>query len=229
MKIDETLTKVLSIAAAFAALLSSLAVTGVLGQMERNHGVLFAASCSCVFLAASLWVAVAIFPSSAAPKPGATKWGDDIRRWFHDHGAESAQLLGLAALAAGLILGVVALIQTQNDPDQPSITVTELSATSMTARVNATGLSTRDTMQVRVDGLIGAPGAVPTEGERKLLFWASLGGDIDGKIDLPVHVAIPAGDKITAVAVVASIDGAATCSRTAGKSPGCVIALLPAK
>jgi hypothetical protein len=233
------LAKALSIPAAFAALLSSLAVTGVLGQMERNHGIAFAIACSFVFLAASLWVAVAIFPEPAAkPARKAPVSHGGAHRWLASNWRKSVQLFGVASLVIGLVFGVVGLIRTQNDPNEPSIVVNSLTATTLTATVAASGLSTRDTMEVHVDGLVGATSAEPSVTKGTSLYWASLGADSDGKINLPITATIPSGKNITAVAIVAFTGGQSDCLQLATKGrlkgklvrdfgPGCVVALLP--
>jgi amino acid permease len=218
------LAKVIAVPASFAALLSSLAVTGVLGQMERNHGEGFAIACSLVFFAAGLWVAVALFPP---PKhPGGDNWRGKLKRYWRT----SLQVLGVVSLSVGLIFAIVTLIRTQNDPNEPSI-VASITGSALTATVSASGLSTRDHIEVHVDGLIGATSAEPRRSNATSLFWASVGADNDGKVSLPITLQIPA-TKFTAIAIRAfSGDHSECLQNTKGKlrrlqGPGCVIMLL---
>src|SRR2546423_10762004 len=54
------LTKIIAAGTAFVGLLSALAVAGIIGRFERNHGTLFILACALVLAGASLWVVAAV-------------------------------------------------------------------------------------------------------------------------------------------------------------------------
>ena len=207
------LTKVIAAGTAFAGLLTALAVAGIIGRLERNHGVLFVLACAFVLVAAGLWVAAAVKQATGRLE-------------------QTLQITGVAALLVGLVLGIVALALTQHEPNRPSITAS-LAGSKLTATIAASGLSVDDRIEVHVDGLTIAPNSQELRvTSYASLYWASLGADSDGNVMLPLTLQISSGT-YDAVGIRAFTGSHSDClesnqgtlRRQDGR--GCVVMLLP--
>jgi len=164
---------------ALGALLTALAVTGdVVGRMARNHPEASLGAFGCAALAAFLG-AVAAYGLGE----GTT-------------GERRALRVGLAVLGAGLVLGVVAGVETWGDRTEPSITVTPRTNSTVTVTVSGSGLRSSDHLVVEVEQLLRRSGPadrlVWEPGQP--LYGASLGPDEDGGVEHTVNLKLPAGD-----------------------------------
>ena len=164
---------------ALGAVLTGLAITGdLIGRMARDHPL----SSGAAFVLAVL----AIFAGATAAfvlRNGSTE-------------EQLAIYTGLGLVAASLLFGVYAGVQTWGDRAQPSITLTPKPGQRVAVSVRGGGLRSRDHIVVEVEQL------VRTTNDSGRLTWkpgeplygASLGPDGDGEIDFTVDVPLPAGD-----------------------------------
>src|SRR3954463_11456862 len=81
----------------------ALAVTGVIGRIQRNHGQLLAIALGLVVLGAALWAAAVLLDKGLGQR--LCKFG------------------GLLATAAGIIVGFVAAITSAGETEQPTVSV----------------------------------------------------------------------------------------------------------
>ena len=118
-------TQLLAGTTAVVGVLASLAVTGVLGQAQRNHPGLIYTCLGFVLAAALLWSWASIVPGRRHP-------------WLY--------LGGVAFFAVGLTFGVIALVTTQKDSERPSVSATfDKNNGLVTATITADGLSQNKT------------------------------------------------------------------------------------
>ncbi|HEY2372927.1 MAG TPA: hypothetical protein VGH82_10285 [Gaiellaceae bacterium] len=203
---------------AVVGVITTLAVTGVLQRTQRDHGVWLLAGFACVLFAATIWLL-------------ATVWSGK--------GERPLQSLAAAIFAVGLGFAVVAVIQTQQEAERPSVSADFNPATgALTASVNADGLPPTQRIVIRVDGLnYGDSGKVSASN----LYFGVLGANPDGVVSEPVHVTVPAG-QYDAIGVKAWTGADEECSyasettatiRPSGKTvgqrrrPGCIILTIP--
>jgi len=231
------LAKVGASLTAFIGAISALAVTGLLGRTERDHGDLFLAAVACVLVAAVFWVSAAIFtPGAALEKEQPRRFRRlrltwrSLRRGLQNQ--KRLQFVGLLFLAAGFVCGFIAVLGTQHSPDRPTITA-EVQGDKLVATVTAAGLNSNDRVIVWVDGLRidNAPDYHVIKSQH--LYFASVGADGDGNVNESVKLNVGSG-RWDAVGIRAFAGDKSECQtdtsldlvETAG--PGCVIVpLLP--
>jgi hypothetical protein len=164
---------------ALGAVLTGLAITGSLvGRMARDHPL-------ATYGAFGLAV-LAIFAGAAAAfalRDGSTE-------------EVAAVYAGLALIAASLLFGVYAGVQTWGDRAQPSIMLTPKTGKTVAVTVHGTGLRSSDHIVVEVEQLVRAPNDSGrlTWKPGQPLYGASLGPDDDGRIQYTVDIPVPAGD-----------------------------------
>jgi hypothetical protein len=164
---------------ALGAVLTGLAITGSLvGRMARDHPL-------ATYGAFGLAV-LAIFAGAAAAF--ALRDGSIEER--------AAVYSGLALIAASLLFGVYAGVETWGDRAQPSIMLTPKAGKTVVVAVRGAGLRSSDHIVVEVEQLVRAPNDSGrlTWKPGQPLYGASLGPDGDGRIQYSVDVPIPAGD-----------------------------------
>lgn len=164
---------------ALGAVLTALAITGgLVGRMARDHPL---ASYGAFGLAV-----LAIFAGAAATF--AFTEGSSEER--------AAIYAGLGLVAASLLFGVYAGIQTWGDRTQPSITLTPKAGHTVAVSVRGASLRSSDHIVVEVEQLVRAPNDAGrlTWKAGEPLYGASLGPDGDGKIAYTVEIPVPAGD-----------------------------------
>jgi hypothetical protein len=204
------LAQIAAAATAVIGVIASLAVTGVLGAAQRNHGIWLIAAFSCVLAGALIWLLAALLPSAKGgeqtkksderPKdrePGKVKaWL--IKRWrsLKSFGIQNGlRALGGLFFAVGVGLAVTGLVITQQDAERPAVSAVFDAKTSvLTAKVTAEGLSAEQRMLVLVKGLTEVETAetqFSLQGDPRQLYFAALGPNSDGKIAHEVSVFIP--------------------------------------
>jgi hypothetical protein len=164
---------------ALGAVLTGLAITGdLIGRMARDHP--FAS-----YAAFGLAV-LAIFAGSAAAFA------------LRDGSIEERVALysGLGLIAASLLFGVYAGVQTWGDRAQPSIMLTPKPGQKVAVTVRGSNLRSSDHIVVEVEQLLRT-----TNDSGRLtwrpgqpLYGASLGPDGDGRISYSVDIPLPGGD-----------------------------------
>jgi hypothetical protein len=195
---------------ALGALLTALAITGdTAGRMARNHpgGTIGA------FGFAALAVFLGAFAAFGLPE------NSRAERW--------AIYGGLLALGASLAFGVYAAVGTWGDRPQPSITLEQKGASTVSVSVKASGLRGSDHIVVEVEQLVRSSGDSNDSWKPGLpLYAASLGPDGDGDVAHTVNVSVPPGDFDDVGARAWVGDEPAPCY-TRGNTTGCVRVHLP--
>jgi hypothetical protein len=164
---------------ALGAVLTGLAITGDLtARMARDHPL---ASYGAFGLAV-----LAIFAGGVAAfalREGSTQ-------------EQVAIYAGLGLVAASLLFGVYAGVQTWGDRAQPSITLTPKPGQTVAVTVRGAGLRSSDHIVVEVEQLIRATNEAGrlTWKTGQPLYGASLGPNRDGEIAHTVDIPLPAGD-----------------------------------
>jgi hypothetical protein len=159
----------------FAGVLTTLAVTGVLERMERNHGGKFAIAITCVLIAAGLWVLTTVVRMRAGLET-------------------TGHAVAIVFFLIGLGWGIAGVIATQQDSRLPSITATvQEHSMHLDATVTASGLATTKFLTVHVDGLNIRDHGDKREYVPSTLYLASFGPDSDGNVKAPVKLPVPAG------------------------------------
>jgi hypothetical protein len=191
------LAQVAAAVTAVVGIVTSLAVTGILAQAQRNHGVWLLAAFACVVAGAMLWLAVATLHRPAALKKFA--WLDK----------SVVQTVALVATAAGLMLAIWAMVLTQKDTERPSVSATfDRGTRILTASAEAHGLSSDERLVVLVTGLVpkttGRAGAkakanVVFREATPSLYYAVIGPDSGGEVTHAAQVSVPVQYKFVAV------------------------------
>jgi hypothetical protein len=172
-----------AMAAAAAALVSgvgALTLTGALGRVQRNNGLLFGIGLLLVVLGAAAWVVGALISPEARP----------LKRWKMTIGiGPGLQGVGVVASLIGLVVALLAAVATANDTEQPSVKLT-LADDGKTATGVATvaNLSSQDRLTVNVDGLTRQGSDRYAEAN---LFQGYVGPDSDGKATIEAKVPLP--------------------------------------
>lgn len=229
------LAKVGASLTAFIGVVSALAVTGLLGRTERDHGDLFLGAVACVLVAAVFWVSAAIFTPAAVPEreqpspfQRLTPWWRSLTRVLKNQ--KRLQFVGLLFLAGGFVCGFIAVLRTQHSPDRPTITA-EVQGNKLVATVTAAGLNSNDRVIVWVDGLRieNVPDYHVIKSQH--LYFASVGADGDGNVDESVKLNVGSG-RWDAVGIRAFAGDKSECQTDTNldlveeAGPGCVIVPL---
>lgn len=185
-----------SVAAAVAALLTALgglAVTGVLERAQRDEATWLFLALLLVIVAALAWLLAVHLETTST------------RRVV-------VQFLALFLFAGGLVLGIVALLQTQGTTPRPSVTASIDEKGLLTGSVKAESLKSRDVIAIQIEGLrrIVNPKTQKPEWAKEVVSSAYLGPNVEGKIEAPVSVLIPTGS-YESVGVRAWVKGEDVC------------------
>ncbi len=164
---------------ALGAVLTGLAITGdLIGRMARDHPL---ASYAAFGLAV-----LAIFAGTLAA------FG------LHEGSLEEqvAVYVGLGLVAASLLFGVYAGVQTWGDRTQPSITLTPKRGQTVAVSVRGVGLQSTDHIVVEVEQLLRSTNESGrlTWKPGQPLYGASLGPNNAGDINHTVDIPLPPGD-----------------------------------
>jgi hypothetical protein len=170
----KALTNLGAAVAALITALSGLAVTGLLERAQRDEGGLLLLAFVLVVFAAVVWVAAALF--------------EGPRNVF--------QIIAVVMFGAGLLVGIGALIKTQDITPRPRLNAALDQKGLLTGSVTAEGLKSADRIAIFVDGLqvtVDPNTRQSTFGPATNLFQTFAGPDRDGKVEIPIHVLLPAG------------------------------------
>jgi hypothetical protein len=226
------LTNVAQIAAAASAVVAvvtSLAVTGVLAKAQRDQGVKLVIAFGFVLLGAVLWLIATVMPATPQEGAGSKRWDDwKARKWrkwvlFPWTGVlflwsrwqplsrqAKVQIVSGGLFAVGLLIAIWALVSTQQDAERPAISASFHQKTSvLEATVTAVGLHASDRIEIRVDGLMEKKkqekrGRGPVDvyylvADPRVLYQAVLGPDGDGKVSEAVTVQVPQRDRLVGI------------------------------
>jgi uncharacterized membrane protein len=185
-------------AAALATGVTSLAVTGSIGRVQRNHPTWFAFAIGLVVAAGACWLVAAALAqlnrTSAAPADDAAT-AHPTTAHQTGSGASSGQkfwtLTGIALAAAGVIIGFFVSVNTAGEPERPIVSLHLDPATLTlggTAKVRR--LSSTEPLTVTVDGMV-RKGAKLVITQR--LAESSVGPNDDGEANQDIFVHVPAG------------------------------------
>jgi hypothetical protein len=212
-------------ATAIIALLSTLAVTGALQKMQRDHGNFLVAAVALGLAGGMLWVLEAIWRQTAAardrqgtrPESANHKWFQRATPWI-----QTAMLVGaVVCLFFAVILAVIGMKATQQEQDRPSVTA-ELDKGVLKVTASAHNLGTEARLRTQIAGLI-----LTTEKGHQVLKpearWTGFSGpDADGNVSQAFtwtldDQANDSAHKYQAIEVTAS----------SGEPTGCADELLP--
>jgi hypothetical protein len=196
-------TQVAVAASAFVGIIASLALTGILGQGQRDHGVLLLIAFAFVLFAATLLVVAALLPRERRSTPPTPPEGGGVRTFFRRLSLRVwLEIVGVLLFGTGVLVGIIALIDTQQDAVRPAISASFDPSTSLiTAKVTAEGLSASDRVVIRVDGLSERrkKGRLVYKAQLHALYLAALGPDADGNVSQEVSVDVPVNDQLVGV------------------------------
>ena len=194
---------------AVIGIVTSLAVTGVLGQAQRNHGVSLLIGFGLVLFGAILWLGATLLP------PGrfvlTQEWSRFKRtrrllRWTVRR--VGFKTLALLSFLAGLILTLNAMVQTQRDSERPAVSASFNQKTRVLAvTATAHGLSTDDRLVALVAGVKTQRRKHPPPGaltyklieDPRSLYYAVIGPNADGDVSHNASVYIPSKYKLVGV------------------------------
>jgi hypothetical protein len=181
-----TPTDVASAAAAVSAVIgviTSLAVTGVLAQAQRNHGEWLLIALGVVVFAATCWAVAALNPRAKAGRRRGLK------------------LVALLAFGGGLIAAIGALVWTQKDSERPTVSATfNDKSRVLTGTATAIGVSTDDRLAVLVAGLNeGKPPDYDLQADPRSLYYAVVGPNASGNATHKLSVYVPNRYKLVGV------------------------------
>lgn len=240
---------------AVVAVFTSLAVTGVLGQAQRDEGSWLIAAFACIVGGAVAWLVALLIPAPAdAPQARMSRFGKWIREpgerfpklanalwWLRVRGGTILQMLGVAAVGAGIVLGVVGLVKTQQGFQRPAVSASFSKDSSiLTAKVTDQGLATGRRLAVLVQGLQEKrqKEKLRLVADPKLLYFAVIGPDENGKINHSVSVHVPKSYGLVGVKAWSGEtdpgctifdEGVVRSGVRTGEEAGCLALRLPAR
>lgn len=201
-----TLGEIAQIAApvtAVIAIFTSLAVAGILGQAQRNHGDSLAWAFGLVIGGAALWfIAFLLPPLPENPKAVPRMWS--VTKWIWESESRVARalqwiriradvilkLFAVGFLVAGILWGIRTLIKTQQDFERPAISASFTKDSSvLNATVTDRGLASGRRLAVLVQVLKEKNGQLTPDPNS--LYFSVLGPGEDGKVDHSVSVYVP--------------------------------------
>lgn len=183
-----------AVAAATALItgIGALTVTGALGRVQRNHGMLFASAVAAVIVGVAL---IAVVASARGEEKG--------ENW-----RTVGTVLGVVLAVGGAALGFGVAIFTGGQTERPGIAVTlDQRTLTLSGEVSAADMSSDDVLEVRVVALRRRGRTT----RRTRLSTAVVGPDADGKASQRLDVQLPNG-RFDAVSVTASDSGDAAAS-----------------
>jgi hypothetical protein len=176
-----------SVAASVTAVVgvfAALAATGVIGEAQRNHGLMLVIALGLVLVAAVAWLFGALVPAG------------------HAVAVRTARALAAVVVAVGLILGILAIWFTQKDSERPSVSSTYDPGTHLiSVTANAHGLRSDSRLVVQVSGFRGTPDDPRPDQDPPTLYYAVVGPNGDGDVTQTASIPVPA--KYTLVGVKA--------------------------
>jgi hypothetical protein len=211
-------------ATAVIGVVTSLAVTGVLGQAQRNHGNLLLVAFSIVLFAALWWTLAAVIPDT--------------------HPVLLS--IGAGVFLIGLGFAIAAMIATQHDSERPSVSPDSYDSSKRVLKttVKADGLAADKRIVVLAEGLIekktqrpnGTPAfrLVPSP---QPLYFAVIGPNSDGKVEHTARLVIPKRYQLVGVKAWTGKtetgclinENPLTLSVAAHERDGCFVLRLPAQ
>jgi hypothetical protein len=194
---------------AVVGVLTGLAVTGVLGQAQRNHGVSLLIGFGLVLFGAILWLGATLLPPDRFVLTQQWPRFNRTRRLL----SWTLRRVGFKAFAllsflAGLILAVNAMILTQRDSERPAVSASFDPKTRVLAvTATAHGLSTDDRLVALVSGVYThrlenpPPGALQFKliEDPRSLYYAVIGPDAGGDVSHAISVFVPRQYKLVGV------------------------------
>ena len=190
---DSKLTELAAAATAVIGVFAGLAVTGVIGQTQRNHGLQFVVALVLVLLGGFLWLLVRLVQEK---DDADHKYWNKFVRFFHEWGPSIA----LFVFVVGMVVGIVAIWQTQNEAERPSVSSTYDPATRMfSLTATAHGLRTDSRLVIVVSGFTGTPDRPVPEKDPPTLYYAVVGPNGDGDVEHTATVPVPPNDTLVGV------------------------------
>jgi hypothetical protein len=199
------LAQVVAPLTAVVAVFTSLAVTGVLGQAQRNEGTWIVVALGLVTGGAVAWLVGVLIPppeTDAQKLTGVQKW---IRHpdhklgavlwWLRRRGGALLKMLAVIAVGAGIVVGVAGLVKTQQAVERPAVSASfDKSSSTLNATVSDQGLGSSQRVVVLVQGLREkqGPKRIKLVADPHTLYYAMVGPDENGKINHSVSVVVPA-------------------------------------
>jgi len=186
-------TQLLAGTTAVIGILASLAVTGVLGQAQRNHPTRIYICLGSVLAAALLLSWAAILPGRRHP-------------WLY--------FCGVILFFVGLGVGVNALVMTQHDSERPGVSAAfDQASRQVTETVTADGLSLDKAMVVKINALRATKkhGSTLYTADPTPLYFAVVGPDANGKISDTAVAYAPADADFVGVKAWTSEQGEPSC------------------
>ncbi len=237
---------------AVIAIFTSLAVTGVLGQAQRNHGDSLAKAFGFVIGGAAVWFIAFLLPTAPesaekAPKGWfLTRWVWEspsfvarTLQWIRKRADLLLKMLAVLSLVIGILWGISALIDTQQDFERPAISASFKKASSvLNATVTDRGLASGRRLAVLVQVLKKKHGRLVPDSDS--LYFALLGPDEDGKVNHSVSVYVPPdADLVRVKAWTGETDSGCTSFEETvdtittnlrpGEQAGCLVLRLPTR
>ena len=195
---------------AVVAVFTSLAVTGVIAEAQRNEGDWLIAAFACIVGGAVAWLVGLLIPE---PEPVAisrlANWVREHKHptaqfmwWLRRRGGALLQMLGVLALGAGIVLGIVGLVKTQQGSERPAVSASFMkNSSTLTAKVEDHGLASGRRVTVLVQGLDEKREKKELRliANPKTLYFALIGPDKDGDISHEVKVYVPKAYQLVGV------------------------------
>jgi len=173
------LTGVALLVAPLLAAMGALAVTGVVGRVQRDHPSKLSWALGLVLAAGALWVLGSVFRNAT------------VVRVLH--------VIAVLLAFTGFVLALVAAVATANDQSRPQITAS-LGAreSTLTATISAGDLATKDRVAIEVDALTRNPDVSRLYGDPfndrvERVYRAYVGPDNDGRVTHKFTIGLPGG------------------------------------
>lgn len=236
---------------AVIAVIGGLAVAGLFGKAQRNHGDTLLVAFSLILLAAWLWLVAANFRTGDKERKGRLSYpvlkssgGSSARTWT-THTVRWRwkvffRVLALCAFAAGLGVAIASVISTQKDSERPSVSALYDPATRMLkATATAQGLSSDGHVAIIVSGEREdrqADGTYTLTPDPKGLFFAVVGPNSTGDVNYNLSVHVPGNYHVVGITASTGFDTKRCVTTEKGKNQkilpqhlqaGCVMLRLP--
>jgi hypothetical protein len=208
----QDVAQIATAATAAIAVVTSLAVAGILARAERNHAYYLFGGVLSILVGSLLWFIAALLPTTWRAPLWLVQWR--VARvtpagTIGERQSPTRIPIGLIRVVAslfffgGLIAAVWGVLETQKDAQRPTVSASfDATKNVLTAKVSADGLSTDQRMALRVDPLkqegesshlnLAEPTAIP-------LYFALLGPDADGKVKYEFSVYVPKEQNVVGV------------------------------
>jgi len=234
---------------AVVAVFTSLAVTGVLGQTQRDHGDSLLRAFGFVLGGAALWLIAFLLPDAPRTSSQAEKgwwftswvWDSDrvlarFFRFLRKRADVLLRVIAVASLVVGVLWGIRALVDTQQDFERPAISASFAKSSSLlSATVTDEGLASGRRLAVLVQVLTRKNGLLTPD--QNSLYFALLGPGGDGKVKHSLSVYVPTrADLVRVKAWTGQTDNGCTSFEETetvttdlrpGEQAGCLVLRLP--